>query len=121
MEHALGAAYELRELVGQGGFGRVYDAHDRRLDRRVAIKVIRPDLAGATAFLDRFRREGVALARLRHPAVVPIYLIGRHWSLSRLMSVVVAACFVLHPAVHGANMYEFHSLMPAAPQRRAPR
>ncbi len=43
-------------------------------------------------------------------AVVPIYLIGRHWSLSRLMSVVVAACFVLHPAVHGANMYEFHSL-----------
>ena len=73
MEHALGAAYELRELVGQGGFGRVYDALDRRLDRRVAIKVIRPDLAGATAFLDRFRREGVALARLRHPAVVPIY------------------------------------------------
>jgi eukaryotic-like serine/threonine-protein kinase len=69
----LGPDCEIGELVGQGGFGRVYAARDRRLDRRLAVKVIRPDLAGATAFLDRFRREGVALARLRHPAIVPIY------------------------------------------------
>ncbi len=70
---ALGDEYTLGPMVGQGGFGRVYDARDLRLDRRCAIKVIRPDLAGATAFLERFRKEGVALARLRHPAVVPIY------------------------------------------------
>lgn len=70
---ALGRETELGPLIGQGGFGRVYAARDRRLDRRLAVKVIRPDLAGASAFVDRFRREGVALARLRHPAIVPIY------------------------------------------------
>lgn len=70
---ALGDSYELLETVGQGGFGRVYKARDLRLGRPVAIKVIRPELAGASAFLDRFRREGVALARLRHPGIVPIY------------------------------------------------
>ena len=70
---ALGAHYEIGDLIGQGGFGRVYRAHDKRLDRRVAIKVIRPDLAGAAAFVKRFRLEGIVVARLRHPAVVPIY------------------------------------------------
>lgn len=43
-------------------------------------------------------------------AVVPIYLLSRHYKLSRVASCVVAACFALHPAIHGANMYEFHSL-----------
>lgn len=76
LSRTLDAEYELGEIVGQGGFGRVYSGRHRRLDRRVAIKVIRPDLAGATAFVDRFRREGIALARLRHPAVVPIFEIG---------------------------------------------
>jgi serine/threonine protein kinase len=70
---ALGDAYELGEAIGQGGFGRVYRARDRRLERAVAIKAIRPDLAGARVFLDRFRREGIALAKLRHPGIVPIY------------------------------------------------
>jgi serine/threonine protein kinase len=78
---ALGDSYELREIIGQGGFGRVYVALDRRLDRRVAVKVIRPDLAGATAFIERFRREGIALARLRHPGIVPIYDIREHEGL----------------------------------------
>jgi serine/threonine-protein kinase len=73
LTEALGDAYELLDTIGQGGFGRVYKARDTRLGRIVAIKVIRPDLAGASAFLERFRREGVALARLRHPAIVPIY------------------------------------------------
>jgi len=73
LDAALGDAYELIEAIGQGGFGRVYKARDTRLGRTVAIKVIRPDLAGASAFLERFRREGVALARLRHPGIVPIY------------------------------------------------
>lgn len=73
LARALGPEYDLGPIVGQGGFGRVYDGRHRRLDRRVAIKVIRPDLAGAAAFVDRFRREGVALARLRHPSIVPIF------------------------------------------------
>ena len=73
LRRVVGSEYELLELIGQGGFARVHKARDRRLGRLVAIKVIRPDLAGAQAFLDRFRREGVALAKLRHPGVVPIY------------------------------------------------
>ncbi len=73
LRSAVEAEYEILEPIGQGGFSYVYKARDLRLGRNVAIKVIRPDLAGASAFLERFRREGVALAKLRHPAVVPIY------------------------------------------------
>jgi uncharacterized membrane protein len=42
--------------------------------------------------------------------VVPVYLIGRHYALSRPISVLLALCFALYPPLHGANMYEFHSL-----------
>jgi len=69
----LGVEYELLALIGQGGFARVYKARDRRLDRMVAIKVIQPDLTGRKVFWESFRNEGVALAKLRHPAIVPIY------------------------------------------------
>jgi eukaryotic-like serine/threonine-protein kinase len=69
----LGAEYELLSMIGQGGFARVYKARDLRLDRIVAIKVIRPDVVGTQLFVDSFRSEGVALAKLRHPAIIPIY------------------------------------------------
>src|SRR5712692_3983221 len=67
LRQVLGAEYELVSLLGQGGFARVFQARDLRLDRRVAIKVIRPDLMGKLDFLERFRNEGIALAKLRHP------------------------------------------------------
>ena len=73
LRHVLGAEYELLSLIGEGGFARVYKAKDRRLDRIVAIKAIRPDMAGAAAFVESFRHEGIALAKLRHPGIVPIY------------------------------------------------
>ncbi len=73
LRRVLGAEYELLSLIGEGGFARVYKAKDRRLDRIVAIKAIRPDMAGAAAFVESFRHEGVALAKLRHPGIVPIY------------------------------------------------
>ena len=78
---ALGDDYRIDKLIGQGGFGRVYAASDVRLGRSVAIKVIRPDLAGARAFVDRFRNEGTALAKFRHPGIVPIYDIREHEGL----------------------------------------
>jgi len=71
--HIIGAEYELLSLLGQGGFARVYKARDRRLDRIVAIKVIRPDVVGTELFVESFRNEGVALAKLRHPGIIPIY------------------------------------------------
>ena len=73
LRQVLGADYRIERVIGEGGFGRVYAAKDVRLDRNVAIKVIRPELAGARAFLDRFQKEGTALAKFRHPGIVPIY------------------------------------------------
>ena len=73
LRHVLGAEYELLSLIGRGGFAHVYKARDRRLDRIVAIKVIRPDLMRTKAFVESFRNEGIALAKLRHPGIVPIY------------------------------------------------
>jgi serine/threonine protein kinase len=73
LQRAVASTYEIEHLIGEGGFGRVYSGRDIRLDRRVAIKVIRPDLAGARAFSDRFRKEAMALAKFRHPGIVPIY------------------------------------------------
>ena len=73
LRHVLGAEYDLLSRIGQGGFARVYKARDRRLDRIVAIKVIRPDLLGRKLFVESFRNEGIALAKLRHPGIVPIY------------------------------------------------
>ncbi|MBK7077416.1 MAG: protein kinase [Myxococcales bacterium] len=69
----VGGHFEIEAPLGRGGMGVVYRARDRRLDRRVAIKV---GLAGAD--LARARREAVALARLAHPNVVTIYEVGEH-------------------------------------------
>ena len=65
--------YELVELVGRGGMGAVYKAVQKGLQRTVAIKVLPADAAGDPTFAERFTREGRALARLDHPAIVDIY------------------------------------------------
>jgi tRNA A-37 threonylcarbamoyl transferase component Bud32 len=78
--------FELFEAVGSGGFGIVYKARDPQLDRTVAIKIPRAaDLHGGEE-LDRFLREARTVARLRHPAIVPIYEVGQAGSLSYLVS-----------------------------------
>jgi hypothetical protein len=73
--NALGP-YRLLSLLGVGGMAEVYRAHDPRLEREVAIKVLPPDLAQRPGFLERFRREARAIARLDHPHIMPIYDIG---------------------------------------------
>lgn len=75
LEAALGPDYDLKQLIGRGGFGEVYLARDLRLERDVAVKTIRWGLGGDEA-LERFRREAKAVARLRHPAIMPVYQIG---------------------------------------------
>jgi eukaryotic-like serine/threonine-protein kinase len=69
--------YRIVGRLGQGGMGLVHAAHDDELDRPVAIKVLRRDLAGADARA-RFLREAQALARLSHPNVVQVYEVGHH-------------------------------------------
>ena len=75
MEKVL-SAYQVEELIGRGGMGEVYLAHDRRLDRPVALKVLGSDLAGDERFRERLLRESRLAAALDHPNVVPIYEAG---------------------------------------------
>jgi DNA-binding SARP family transcriptional activator/tRNA A-37 threonylcarbamoyl transferase component Bud32 len=65
--------YVLHTAIGEGGHGRVYEATQPATDRRVAIKVIRPELADATEFVRRFDAEARLIARLEHPHIVPLY------------------------------------------------
>lgn len=76
LQRALGTAYELRELVGQGGFGTVYAGWDVELERDVAIKALRFDLFPTPELIKRFKREARAVAKLRHPNIVPVYTVG---------------------------------------------
>src|SRR5262249_12293773 len=64
------------KLLGEGGFGRVYLAHDDQLRRPVAIKVPRPELACQPGFADSYLAEARILARLDHPHIVPVYDTG---------------------------------------------
>ncbi len=65
--------YRLREQLGRGGMGVVWRAHDERLDRDVAVKVLHPWVADEPELRVRFEREAAALARLEHPNVVRLY------------------------------------------------
>jgi eukaryotic-like serine/threonine-protein kinase len=65
--------YRLVGLLGKGGMGRVYEAEDVELGRRIAIKLVRVDLGDRDRMLRRFRREQVITARLEHPSIVPVY------------------------------------------------
>jgi serine/threonine-protein kinase len=65
--------YEVVAQIARGGMATVYRAHDRQLDRVVALKVPRPELARDLAFREQFRREARAAARLAHPNVVAVH------------------------------------------------
>ena len=65
--------YRLEDRLGGGGMGEVWRAWDERLDRSVAVKLIRPESAGDQMARERFRREARAAAALTHPAIVRIY------------------------------------------------
>lgn len=72
--------YEVGELLGRGGMADVYMAHDIRLGRTVAIKLLRADVARDSHLQARFRREAQAVAGLNHPSIVAVYDTGEHFS-----------------------------------------
>jgi serine/threonine protein kinase/beta-lactam-binding protein with PASTA domain len=72
----LGGRYELDGVIGRGGMAEVYRARDLRLDRVVAIKTLRTDLARDPTFQARFRREAQSAASLNHPSVIAVYDTG---------------------------------------------
>ena len=65
--------YRVLSHIADGGMASVYVALDERLDREVALKVMRPSLAADETFVSRFRREARSAARLSHPNVVAVY------------------------------------------------
>jgi len=76
LARALGAKYEVKRLIGRGGFAEVYELWDKDLDRRLACKVLHPEIAWTPGMLARFRQEAKALARLQDPAILAIHFTG---------------------------------------------
>ena len=76
LNEALGESYTIEGEIGRGGMGVVYRARDERLHRRVAIKVLPPELAFQKEIRERFTREAQTAARLSHPHIVPIHDVG---------------------------------------------
>ena len=76
-------AYEILGPLGAGGMGEVYRAHDARLDRTGAVKVLPPHLASDPVFKQRFERAAKALAALSHPHICQITPPGGRWGQGR--------------------------------------
>jgi beta-lactam-binding protein with PASTA domain/tRNA A-37 threonylcarbamoyl transferase component Bud32 len=106
----LGDRYELEGVVGRGGMAEVYRARDIRLDRIVAIKTLRADLARDQTFQARFRREAQSAASLNNPAIVAVYDTGED------MSTGVPVPYIVMEYVDGRTvrdlLIEGHRLLP---------
>jgi eukaryotic-like serine/threonine-protein kinase len=106
----LGDRYELEGVVGRGGMAEVYRARDIRLDRIVAIKTLRADLARDQTFQARFRREAQSAASLNHPSIVAVYDTGED------MATGVPVPYIVMEYVDGRTvrdmLIEGHRLMP---------
>ena len=81
LAEALVGTYTIEGEIGRGGMGVVYKARDIKLQRPVAIKVLPPDLAFRTDIRARFLREAQTAARLSHPHIVPIHIVGESGDL----------------------------------------
>ncbi len=76
LARALGHGYEVRRLLGRGGFADVYEVWDQELERKLALKVLRPDIAWTTGMLQRFKQETRTVAKLQHANILPIHFVG---------------------------------------------
>src|SRR6266849_9863872 len=73
----IGDRYEIQQLLGQGGMGAVYKARDIELERLVALKLIRPDLASHPEILRRFKQELILAREVTHRNVIRIFDLGQ--------------------------------------------
>ncbi|MBF0431899.1 MAG: protein kinase [Fibrobacteria bacterium] len=76
-QRALQGKYELKEQIGHGGMGKVYLGIDVRLERQVAIKLLRPEVSMDEEFLKRFHHEVKISAKLEHPNIIPIFSVDQ--------------------------------------------
>jgi len=77
LQDALGEGYLVERPLGTGGFAVVYLVRDLQLKRKLAVKVISPDVITSRTVLERFRREAEIVAQLSHPHIVPLHFIGQ--------------------------------------------
>src|SRR5215470_1346630 len=87
--------YEIRGLLGRGGFGAVYRGYDRHLDRQVAIKV--PLLYATKALEELLPEEARKLAQLKHPSIVTVHDVGVHEGI----------CFIVSEYLDGQNLNQW--------------
>ncbi len=99
--------YVVGELLGRGGMGAVYRAHQQTLDREVAIKVLRARDAASEAAVRRFRREATSLAQLRHRHIVPVFEVGE----------VDGATYFTMPVIRGDSLDCRLATGPMSPSR----
>jgi serine/threonine-protein kinase len=99
--------YRLIELLGRGGMGEVWRAHDTVIDRIVAIKILPPEISRDEVFQQRFRREAHAAARLNSPHVVPIHTHGE----------IGGRLFVDMRLIEGTNLQSMLDAGPLPPER----
>jgi serine/threonine-protein kinase len=101
--------YELEELVGSGGMSSVFRARDSQLDRRVAIKILHERFADDSEYVERFRREARAVARLAHPNIVTVIDRGEDGGRQ----------FIVFEHVEGENLKDLVLRAGRLPLRRA--
>ncbi len=89
MKRVLGDRYELGAMIGTGGMADVYVAQDQRLNRQVAVKILRSDLARDPSFVARFNKEALSVAALNHPGIVSVYDSGKEDTPSGAMPYMV--------------------------------
>jgi len=126
---ALGDRYELDEVVGSGGMATVWRAHDRVLDRAVAVKILHARLADDPAFVERFNAEATAAARLTHPNIVHVFDAGTDDGVAFIVMELIAgetlrerlqrtgplapeeAASIMVQALHGLQFAHDHGLI----------
>lgn len=112
----LAGRYRVDELIGRGGMASVYRGYDTTLDRVVALKILRRELAEDSVFRTRFRQEAQSASRMAHPAVVRVYDAGE--------DIVVGADgaprpepFIVMELVHGRTLQAILAASPLAPDQ----
>jgi serine/threonine-protein kinase len=90
LQRVVGGKYAVREMVGRGGMGAVFVAHDLALEREVAIKVLPPDVSIDDYVVRRFQQEAKTAAKLDHPNIIPIYRVESEGGLNYFIMKYVA-------------------------------